>query len=128
MSRDKAVLAIAVCTAALLALIGWSFYQALQSEAASKAGLNVAPQKAVMAQVEAMNRTRLARLAESGRVAVGMDAALVRLALGEPDRTEAVDDKGETLTIWWYRGEAWRTVTFDAQGRVVRVSPEPPGR
>jgi len=118
MKTDKVGLTMIGITGLLAVLIGWGFYQSLQLESGPSDDY---PQKAVMAQAQAMNQARLARLAERGTVAPGMSREQVRTALGEPSRVESREVHGKEGSIWWYENRNITSVLFDHRGNVVKT-------
>lgn len=83
------------------------------------------PQKAVMSQAQSMNEARLEELVQRGKVVKGMTMEQVRLALGEPERIEQMEQDDENLTIWWYEHEGWINVVFDSKGLVGGIEKQP---
>ncbi|MFQ5676011.1 MAG: hypothetical protein ACE5G1_08960 [bacterium] len=120
MNSNKTILAIAAACFVLILLIGWTFYQTLQLQS-GPAQESAPPQKAVMAQAQALNESRLNELAQSGKVVAGMSEQQVRNALGEPERIEKIDEANEHLVVWWYDLDGWTSVVFDSKGLVVRI-------
>lgn len=110
---------------ALIMLIAWGFYQTLQMESGRNIGIADTPQRAVMAQVQAMNQARLNKLVQSGKVTKGMNEKQVYSAFGEPARIEQTDEAGQQLTVWWYEHEGWMSVVFDDTGLVCRIDRQP---
>ncbi len=125
MKTDKMVTATIVSSGLLLLLIAWAFYQTLRINPEPTTEVEDYPQKAVMAQVESMNKARLEVIARNGQVVKGMNMEHVRLALGEPQRVEHLETDGESLTIWWYQNEGWKNIVFDLNNKVREVNKEP---
>lgn len=77
-------------------------------------------------------------LVRARRAALGFDPALVRAALGPPDRVTLRTDAGGSVVVWHYESPVLarepdrttiqdrRAVTFDASGRVSAVEEEEP--
>jgi len=121
MKLSKQMVVTLVTAFVLLVLIGGKFYRFLATGDHRNGPSVQAPQKAVMAQAEELNRARLNKLAERGQVTVGMTMSQVRTALGEPVRT-MVDSSGMVVrTIWWYEHDGGRSVHFGQDGKVDRV-------
>src|SRR3972149_5007534 len=120
MKADKMVLATIAATFLLIALIAWAFYHTLKSGHADKIGAY--PEKEVMVQAKALQTSRLDELAKNGQVVLGMNMAQVRLAKGEPVRTETIAaDSLNSETIWWYQHDGWMSIVFNAEGAVETV-------
>ncbi|MCL4704936.1 hypothetical protein KJ068_07230 [bacterium] len=117
MKTNKQTVVTLVVIAALLIFIGWAFYQDLDSPANQESIVTKTPQKAVMAQAQALNDARLEELAQRGQVATGMSMAQVRLALSEPVRS--ITDS--VRTTWWYEHEGGRIIHFGADGKVDKI-------
>ncbi len=121
MKTNKQTVATLVVTAALLIFIGWAFYQRLDPSSNQESAAAKAPQKAVMAQAQALNEARLDELAERGQVTLGMRLAQVRLALGEPARVLADTSGDKVRTTWWYEHAGGRTIRFGRDGKVSSI-------
>lgn len=125
MKINRVIATLVTAPAALIFLFGWAFYQTLQLDSDRKIRLDETPRKAVMAQAQAMNQARLQALADQGRVAKDMTEEQVRLALGEPDRSEQKERDGQKLTLWFYEHYDLLRVTFDENGRVISIEGHP---
>lgn len=121
MKTDKTVVAVLLSLFMLVLLIGWAFYQTLTLNADRVNLQTKSPQKAVVAQAQAMNEARLKELAEQGKITVGMSMEHVRLALGEPERAEKIERDGKPMTIWWYKRRDWMNIVFDEIGSVISM-------
>lgn len=125
MTSNKTVVATMVAAVALILLIAWGFYQTLQLGSGKKIKLADYPQKAIMAQAQAVNEARLDELAQRGKVTPGMNEKQVCAAFGEPVRTERMEQHGEQQTIWWYEHEGWMCVVFNSDGLVDMIKKQP---
>ncbi|MFQ5706031.1 MAG: hypothetical protein ACE5HO_01195 [bacterium] len=117
---NKPIAAAVVTVLAICIAIALAFYSSLKLDSKSESGKPADPQKAVMAETQAMNKARLDGLANQGKVIKGMRSEQVRVALGEPVRIEEVTQKGEVVTVWWYKRQGWLRVVFE-QGKVAEV-------
>lgn len=120
MKTNKQTVVTLAVIAALLIFIGWAFYQGLDSPSDQESAATKAPQKAVMAQAQALNDARLEELAQRGQVAAGMSMAQVRFALGEPVRVLS-DSSNVVRKTWWYEHEGGRVIQFGADGKVSKI-------
>ena len=125
MKLNSMVLATVAAIFVLFLLIAWSFYSMLQTRPYQVDTTPKPPPKAVMAQVDAINQVRLQELADQGKVVPGMSKALVRTALGDPERIEQASQNESQVTIWWYQHDGWKSVVFTSEGLVSRISVSP---